>query len=177
MKLQRVAAAVAERLHLEHVALGEKLGAVRQVETFAVPLIDLLRPRIDDGKTRGGRPDRVIADLGMARGCGKTLPPSARAHICAPRQMPRNGLSSLSGTLIQSISRRMKSSVVVGAHRAAENHRAGMVAQARRQRIAEPRPAHVERVAELRQGTADTARRGMLLVQDDQYRLWHDRQN
>src|ERR1700689_538986 len=49
-----------------------------------------------------------------------------------------------------------------------------MIGHGLRQRIAEPRPAHVEPVAELTQGIADTARRGMLLVQNDQDRLLHD---
>src|SRR5580704_1609083 len=49
-----------------------------------------------------------------------------------------------------------------------------MIGHGLRQRIAEPRPAHVEPVAELAQGVADTARRGMLLVQNDQDRLLHD---
>jgi hypothetical protein len=42
-----------------------------------------------------------------------------------------------------------------------------------RQRLAETRPAHVERVSELLQGTANAAGRGVLLVQDDQDRLLH----
>src|ERR1700727_750332 len=49
-----------------------------------------------------------------------------------------------------------------------------MIGHGLRQRIAEPRPAHVEPVAELAQGIADAARRGMLLVQNDQDRLLHD---
>ena len=53
MKLQGVAAAVAERLHLEHIALGQKLGTARQVESFAMPLIDLFRPGVDDAKPGG----------------------------------------------------------------------------------------------------------------------------
>src|SRR5580692_694993 len=49
-----------------------------------------------------------------------------------------------------------------------------MIGHGLRQRIAEPRPAHVEPVAELAQGIADATGRGMLLVQDDQDRLLHD---
>ncbi len=175
MKLQRIGAAVAERLHLEQVALGQQLGARRQVEALAVPLIDLFRPGIDDGKTRIGRPDRVIADLGMTLRMRENLAaqrPGAhlRAEADAEERLVllernRDPVDLAADEIVG----------VVGAHRPAENHRAGMLRQARRQRIAEPRPAHVELVAELRQGTADTARRGMLLVQDDQNRLWHDR--
>ena len=41
------------------------------------------------------------------------------------------------------------------------------------QRLAEPGPSHVKRVAELLQGVAEASRRGMLLVQNDQNRLLH----
>ena len=57
MELQRVAAAGAERLHLEHVAFGQQLGAARLLEAFAVPLIDLLRPVADQRET--GRVGRI----------------------------------------------------------------------------------------------------------------------
>src|SRR5262245_46477280 len=46
MKLQRIAGAVAERLHREAVALRQEVRAVRQIEPLAMPLIDLLRPGI-----------------------------------------------------------------------------------------------------------------------------------
>ena len=105
MKLQREASPIPESLHLEHVAFGQKLGAARQPEAFAVPLIDLLRPVADQREPRRRRPDRIIADLGLSLRVGKHPAPSARANICAPRQMPRNGLSSFSGTVVQSISR------------------------------------------------------------------------
>ncbi len=91
--------------------------------------------------------------------------------------MPSKGLSSLSGTAIQSISRRMKSSVVVGAHGAAENDRSGVVAHGFRQGIAEARPAHVDTVSKLLQGMADPSGCGVLLVQNDQDRLWHSWKN
>ena len=89
--------------------------------------------------------------------------------------MPRNGFSALSGTAIQSISRRMKSSsslALIGPPKITD---AGMVAHRRRQRIVESRTAHVERMTELLERAADAARRGMFLVQDDQDRLAHDR--
>ena len=58
-----------------------------------------------------GRPDGVVADLGVAlRMRARRALPRCRAIICAPRQMPRNGFPSRSGTPIQSISRLTKSS-------------------------------------------------------------------
>jgi hypothetical protein len=49
-----------------------------------------------------------------------------------------------------------------------------MLRHGRRQRLAEPRPPHVKRVAELLQGVAEASRRGMLLVQNDQDRMLHE---
>ena len=44
MELQRVAAAVAERLYRESIAFGQQFAAARQLEAFAMPLIDVVRP-------------------------------------------------------------------------------------------------------------------------------------
>ena len=62
---------------------------------------------------------------------------------------------------------------VVGAHRAAEDDRAGVLRHGAGQRIAEPRPAHVERKAALAQCVAEAPRSRGLLVHDDQDRLQH----
>jgi hypothetical protein len=59
---------------------------------------------------------------------------------------------------------------IVGAHRPTEEHGAGMIIQRPRQRIAETRTADVETVAERAQRIADAARRGRLLMQDDEDR-------
>ena len=116
-------------------------------------------------RRRRGRPASAGSDNSRSRrgpsGGETPWPPSCCASICAPRQMPRNGLFSFSGTAIHSISRRMKSVVVVGAHRAAEDDGGGVLRHGLRQRIAEARPAHVERIAQLPQRVADAARRGM----------------
>ena len=63
---------------------------------------------------------------------------------------------------------------VIGTHRAAENDRGRMLGHSRGQRLAEARPPHVQRVAELLDGMADPAGRGVLLVQDDQDRVPHE---
>ena len=62
---------------------------------------------------------------------------------------------------------------VVGAHRAAEQHGAGMVRHRFGQRLAQARAANVERVAAVFQRLADAAGRRMLLVQDDQDGVGH----
>ena len=66
MKLQREGAPAADRLHFENIALGKKLGAVRQVEPFAMLLVDVFRPGRHHREPARGRPHRVIADLDMA---------------------------------------------------------------------------------------------------------------
>jgi hypothetical protein len=63
--------------------------------------------------------------------------------------------------------------VVVGALRTAEDDRAGVLMHRFRQRIAEPRPADVERKPELAQHLTDAAGRRMLLVEDDENRMRH----
>ena len=112
MKLQREASAVAEGLHLEHVAFGQKLGAVRQDRNLrgatGRPAPATHRPRTSPA---GGRPDRVIADLGLALRDAERPGRRARAHTSARQDKCRGRASSpCSGTEIQSISRRMKSS-------------------------------------------------------------------
>jgi hypothetical protein len=67
--LQRIGgAAVTEGLHRKRIALRQHRRAGRQIEALAVPLIDVVRPILADGAAFGRRPDRVIADLGMAVG-------------------------------------------------------------------------------------------------------------
>ena len=63
--------------------------------------------------------------------------------------------------------------LVIGALRAAKNHRAGMIVHGLWQRIVETRPPYIERIAELGQRLADPAGRGMFLVQDENDRLDH----
>ena len=178
VELQRIrGGAVAERLHLEHVAFGEQVRARRQIETLAVPFVDVLRPRIDHGAAGRCRADRVIADLGMA--VRMLVDPAAerpRAHLRAEAdaeerllllERHRDPVDFAADEIV----------LVVGAHRAAEDHDAGVIGQRRRQRVVETRTAHVERMAELLERAADAAGRGMFLVQDDQDRLAHDRRH
>src|SRR5581483_8713543 len=62
---------------------------------------------------------------------------------------------------------------VVGALRAAEYDGCGVIVQCFRQRVAEPRAPDVERMAAAREHLADTAWRGVLLMQDDQDGTFH----
>src|SRR6478752_4425365 len=85
MELQREGgSAVTERLHREGIALRQQVRAERQVETLAMPLVNLLRPGIAHGAADIGRPDRVVADLGVA--VGMTIDAAAemvREHLRA----------------------------------------------------------------------------------------------
>src|SRR4029077_15635437 len=84
VKLQRKASPIPEGLHLEHVAFGQQLGATRQPEALAVPLIDLLGPVAAQREPRRRRPDRIIADLGLTLRMGKHLgTEGAREHLRA----------------------------------------------------------------------------------------------
>src|SRR4249919_3572614 len=65
MKLQRITGTEAEGLNAESVAFGQQIAARRQVETFAMPLIDVVGPIRADGASSLSRTDRVVADLGM----------------------------------------------------------------------------------------------------------------
>src|SRR5262249_1934137 len=56
--------------------------------------------------------------------------------------------------------------VVVCALRTAKDHSTGVVIHRFRQRITKARASDVERIAKLRQGLADSAGRGMLLMED-----------
>jgi len=58
--------------------------------------------------------------------------------------------------------------VIVGALRAAEDHRGGVLVEGVGQRIAEPRPPDVEPKATLLQLMADAAGRGQFAVENDQ---------
>ena len=173
MKLQCVASAVTEGLHLEHIAFGQKLGAGGKIKTFAVPLVDLLRPRIDHGQSGCGRPDRVVADLHLAFRVREYMAAErTRTHLRAEANAEeRLLLFQRHGDPVDLAPDEVVG--VVGAHRAAENDGAGMLGKRRRQRLLEPRPAHVERKAELAERLADAAGCGMLLVENDQDWLWH----
>src|SRR5262249_19101550 len=94
MKLQRKgSAAVAKGLYGEGIALSEQVGAERQVEAFAMPLIDLLRPGIAHRAADLGRADRVVADLGVTVGmavdaAAEMMREHLRAEADAEKRLP-----------------------------------------------------------------------------------------
>src|SRR5262245_42064544 len=173
MKLERVAGPMAERLDGEGVTLGQQLAARRQVEAFAMPLIDVVGPIRTDLATRLGRADRIITDLGVA----------FRVRIDRGTEMPRQHLRAKTDPKIRFLVAQRHADpvdlaahevlIVVGTLRAAKNGRAGMLVHRFRQRISETRTPNVERIAELRQGLADPPGRGMLLMKNKQDWLQH----
>src|SRR5260221_1211109 len=112
MKLQREGGAtVTKGLHRERVAFRKQVGAERQVEALAMPLIDLLGPRIAHRAADLGRTDWIVADLGMTIGMSvDTAAEMMRQHLRAETDAEKR-LRLLERTLSQSISRRMNSSV------------------------------------------------------------------
>src|ERR1700683_5242726 len=140
-----------------------------------MPLIDGLRPMLDDGETGRGWPDRVIADFGMALRVAKDTRAEMMGEHLRAKTNAEKGLVLFQRHRDPPDLAADEIGVVVGAHGAAEDDRGGVLRHGLRQRIVEARAAHVERVTELAQRIADAARGGMLLVQDDQNWLEHDR--
>src|SRR5262249_4491040 len=160
--------APAEHLHREGLALGQKPGATGQVEAFAVPLVDVIRPRRAQVLAGPRRPDRIVADLHMAvamavDGAAEMARQDLRAEadaeewlLLAPR--PPEPLDLAPDELL----------LVVGAHRPAEDDGARMVRERLRQRVAEARPPDVERVAATPEDLRHPAWCRMFLMQDEQ---------
>ena len=122
-----------------------------------MPLIDVIGPLLAELEPGRGRADRIIADLGVAfRMRIDPLAEMARHHLRAEadaeiRLLVAQRHADPVGLTLDEIL------IVVGALRPAEDHRAGMFVHRLGQRIAEARPADVERIAELGQHLPDTA--------------------
>ena len=162
--------AVAQRLHPEDIALGEQLCAVRQLETLAVPLIDDLGPVAADIVGVLGHADRIIADLRLAfRMRGDARTEMLGQHLGAQAD-PEEGLSlgERNGDPIDLAAHELVA--VVGALRPAEDDGAGVAGERLGQRIAQPRPADIERHAALGEVVADPAGGGELLMQHQKHR-------
>ena len=134
----------ADRLHVEDIALGKQHRAARQVEAFPVPLIDAARERAAAEALPGlGRDNRMIADLDLA----------VRMHVDALAHVPRQHLRAETEAHERLLLFQRHADpvdfglepvvLVVGAHRAAENDGACVIAHGLRQGLAEARAAYV----------------------------------
>jgi len=103
--------AIAEGLRLEILAPGEQGRPARQIETFPVPLVDVIgEPAVADAMPIFGRLDGVVADFDAPlRMRADAVTEVARQHLGAETNA-KESVSSLSGTPIQSISRRTHAS-------------------------------------------------------------------
>ena len=171
VKLDRIGMiALPERLHREGVALGEQGRTARQVEALAMPLIDVIRPDLADRAA-------LLASAGSGNsrprhGPRRGNPPVRRDGAPASGRRDRSRDTACfpsAAPPIQSISRLMKSSVVIGALRPAENHRAGMV---RSSVSGSGSPNAGRRISSgmprLRSILADAAGRRVFLMQNDE---------
>src|SRR4029078_7749952 len=114
-------------IHL--LAVGYEIAAARQLESSAMPLIHRVGPSGADAQPRLGRADRVVADLGVALGM--------RIDAAAP--MTRHHLPAKTDAEIRLLVAQRHADpvdlaldeilLVVGALRAAKDHRAGALVQ------------------------------------------------
>ena len=176
VELERIGRAVdAERLHRKRVAFRQQVRAFREIEAFAMPLIDVVGPSLTHLTARLGWTDRVIADLGMT--VGMLVDP--RTHL--PRQHLRAEADAEKRLLLFQRHREPvdlsadELVLVVGALRPTENDRSGVVLERLRQRVVETRATDVERNAAASQREANAPRRRVLLMQNDEDRKAHVR--
>ncbi len=170
MKLQAPGMlAVTDRLIAVEVTLGEQFASMRQVEPFAVEVIDHLRPAHEQAAVLGWT-DRIPADLDQTVPVGGDLSAKiADHHLCAETDaeerlllLQRNGdpVDFIANELVR----------IVCAHRPAEDDGSGVSGQRLWKRVAERRSADVERITFLEQHLADPARARALLMEDEQDR-------
>ena len=135
-----------------------------------MPVIDAIRPRTAQRIAGGGRADRIVADLRaplrMRRnGRAKMLRQHLRAKADAEKRALLGKRHRDPVDLARDVIVR-----IVGAHRAAEDHRARMIGERRRQLVTKARAPNVERISKRAERIADAARRRGFLMQHDQHR-------
>ena len=148
MKLQAERMLETERLHREVASLGQQFSAQRKFKSFAVPMVDVSRPVRADLDPRRCRADRVISDLRTALRVRRD--PRAELsgeHLRAQANSEKRTLfPQRHGNPVDLLANEVLR--IVGAHRSAENDRAGMAVQRFRKGIAKPRTPDVKMVPE-----------------------------
>src|SRR5262249_2180274 len=136
-----------------------------------MPLVHLLGPGLAHRAPDLGRTDRIIADLGMA--LRMRIDPTAhvaRQHLATETDAEK-GLLFLERHRDPVDLAPYELLRIVGARRAAENDRTGVIRHRVGQRIAKAWVADVEGIAALGQRTTDPSGRGAVAVQNRQDRL------
>jgi len=168
---------VAKGLHLEDIAFGEQLGAGRQAEAFAMPLVDHLRPSLHQGVRGRRHPDRIVADLGLAFGVKPDRGAKVSRQHLGAKANPQIGLV-LGERHLDPLDLVADEVVrIIDAHRPAENDGARVHRQRFRERVAKSRPTDVHRNAAGLKVVADAAGSRLLLMQHDQNGPGHDAGN
>ena len=139
-------------------------------KSLAVPVIDMIRPVRADRQPRRRGTDRVISDLRAAFRMRRD--PRAELHGEHLRAQANSQKRPLlpSGTAIQSISRRTKSSGSLALIGPPKMTAPAWPSSVSGKRIAKARTPDIQPVSERPQRIADAARRRGFLVQDDQHR-------
>src|SRR5438132_9677311 len=148
MKLEAERMTVLIRLHWKVVAFSKQSCAARQLKSLAVPVIDALRP-VRAQRMSGLRwADRIVADLDPAFMMRRDLRAQLFGkHLRAQADAEKRPLLTQGNFDPVDFAADIVVGVI-GAHRAAEDDRAGMQLQRFRQRVAEPWASDVEGVAE-----------------------------
>jgi hypothetical protein len=170
MELEAIGlAAIAEGLCLEILAPGEQGRPARQIETFPVPLIDVIgEPAVANAMPLFGRLDRVIAHFD----------PPVRMRTDAVTEMARQHLRAETNAEERRVFLKRDPDpvyftaqpgvFVVDAHGTAENDRAGVAPKCCRQWIAEAGTPAIELKSLPAQQPPEPPRSRMFLMQDDE---------
>src|SRR6202166_565213 len=170
MKLEAEAMIQSKRFHREVASLRQQFGARGKFKSLAVPVVDMIGPVRADLEPRARGADRVISDLRTALPMRRNPGAELHGEHLRPQANPQKRplLPERDGDPVDLLTDEIVG--IVRAHRAAENHRAGMAIQRFRQGIAKTRTPDVQPVPERPQRIADAARGRGFLMQDDQHR-------
>ena len=171
VKLQAERMVELECLDREIASLRQQFGAAGKFESLAVPMVDMIRPVRADLQPRRCRADRVISDLRAAlAGAARPARRAAWRASARPGKFPGTAAAPCSGTAIQSISWRTKSSGSLALIGPPKMTAPAWPSSVSGSGVAKPRTPDIQMVPERPQHIADAARRRGFLVQDDQNR-------
>src|SRR5205085_6190923 len=162
--------AATEPLHRVALAGRQQLAAIGNGHAFAMPLVDLHR-RLEPHAAGLGRLDIDIADFDAAFGMRRDLATRrARQELRteAEAEIGHTRFDHL-GDPVELAFDAGQGAAIVGRHRPAEDHHAGIVRHVVRQIAAEAGAKAMEFVTALLEKGADATGSGMLLMNHDRY--------